>query len=255
MVVRYGIEVRIVHADTKIPLKEHIKGGKVFAEAEPNADYYISVQRVTMKKRKYSVILSGYKVDGECLGFTYQHHGIASQPTYIALCNREGSLETTTALRFAKPSALTNGKDYKDSVGKVQVYLYRGHFQGNAKCEDFSTSFQPVLACEGNKGKKKFIVSTKGTASAVKTRSPEMPLYQRGHPLGIITLYYTSAVGLMEHGVVPKPFSAWDYHCLTNQFGPGQLTGCVKRCLHPDDDEKMIEYIDLTDDKKTERYT
>jgi hypothetical protein len=45
--VRQGdFEISLVHADTKLPFKEHIKDGNVYVEVEPDEEYFICMQRV-----------------------------------------------------------------------------------------------------------------------------------------------------------------------------------------------------------------
>ena len=47
MVVRNGYQVQLVDARTKIPFKEHEKDGKIYVEAEPDAEYFIAIRRIS----------------------------------------------------------------------------------------------------------------------------------------------------------------------------------------------------------------
>ena len=48
MVIFSGFKVQLVYADSKVPLKEHVKDGEVYVEAEPDVDYFIAVRRIDM---------------------------------------------------------------------------------------------------------------------------------------------------------------------------------------------------------------
>ena len=71
MVVRSGFQVQLVDAKTMTPFKEHEKDGKIYVEAEPDAEYFIGIRRIS--PAGHPVILSYYSVDGHCLGYRQPH--------------------------------------------------------------------------------------------------------------------------------------------------------------------------------------
>jgi len=61
MVRAGGFEFALVEAQTKTRFQEHAHGGKTYIEAEPGAEYFISIQKVD--KTEGDVCLD-YAVDG-----------------------------------------------------------------------------------------------------------------------------------------------------------------------------------------------
>ena len=116
MVVRSGFEVQLVSADTKIPFKEHVKDGKIYVEAEPDAEYYIAIRRVNMEGPP--VITSYYYVDEAYLGYTCHHERAEAELAYRGVWSRFNGVSTNTAFQFAKPSRAVNREGYRGVMEK-----------------------------------------------------------------------------------------------------------------------------------------
>ena len=72
MVIRSRFDIKLVYADTLDPFEEFEKDGKMYVEAEPRADYFISIRRVNLAGPK--VMISQYTVDDKSLGYICRFH-------------------------------------------------------------------------------------------------------------------------------------------------------------------------------------
>jgi hypothetical protein len=80
--------------------------------------------------------------------------------------------------------------------------------------------------------------------------------YKKGRKLNVITLYYGSALGLVEAGVLPKLADPWACH-RTKHPAPadGDISARplkISRIANPVDASKIVEHIDLTDEVEPE---
>ena len=67
MVRKGNFEIRLI--DAKVPFKEHHHDGKIYAEVEPNVEYFIQVRSHQKKK-----VLFYHEVDGKELGYQSKKH-------------------------------------------------------------------------------------------------------------------------------------------------------------------------------------
>ena len=174
MVFRSGFEVQLVSADTKIPFKEHEKDGKIYVEAEPDAEYFIAIRRVDMSGSP--VIKSYYYIDGNFLGYYSFHKSVQKEPSYQGVFSRTNGVAKTSSLKFSKPKAASDGDGYRGGMGKAEIKLYEAISSGMTTARDFAPDFEYALAGAANAGdgKKKFLLSTKGS-TVLKTETVTQP--------------------------------------------------------------------------------
>jgi hypothetical protein len=105
MVAQSGFRIELVEANTKKAYKEHVKDGKVYAEVEPDAEYFVSVQKISkLSEERYAYEV---RVDDHNLGWTYEINGesIEEDPAYVGLCQEDSdSVLSHRALKFVKPA-------------------------------------------------------------------------------------------------------------------------------------------------------
>jgi hypothetical protein len=73
MVVESGFRVELVDANSKIPYKEHTKYGKTYAEVEPDADYFVSLQKIAALPADHYVVCTS--VDDQFAGLAVEQNG------------------------------------------------------------------------------------------------------------------------------------------------------------------------------------
>ena len=213
MVVRSGFEVQLVDAKTKLPFKEHEKDGKIYVEAEPDAEYFIAIRRIDAPG--IPVIQSYFYVDGTSLGYHSNHTKVEMTPSYKGIFSRTNGISKTISLKFSKPKLAKDRDGYRGGMGKVEVKIYEGVFKGmKTHFSDISSDFESAVAGAANAGdgKKKFLLSTKGTTTTGKIEvdkasgvSKPHASYKAGHLIDSIVLFYCSALGMIEVGVLGKP--------------------------------------------------
>jgi hypothetical protein len=251
MVVRSGFEVQLVYADSKTPLKEFEKDGKIYVEAEPDAEYFISIRRID--RSGPPTIISYYYIDGSFLGYTSTFSSVMPNPSYKGLFSRNNGVLKNVALKFSKPQIAKDGdkEGYRGGMGKAEIKLYHGLPEGIKTMKDFAPDFDSALAGAANAadGKKKFLLSTKGSTT-IKTENQHQKYqsYGQGALIDSITLNYCSALGMIEAGVLPKP-DMWTHERMKRPARPGQLSVAAKSMKDPVDPSKLIELIDLSGDE------
>ena len=95
MVKQGDFEIELVHADSKVPFKEHEKDGKVYVEVEPDAEYYISVKRIG--RNHDGSLMVQYLVDDQDLGYHTTFHKIDEEPDYSGVWNLLISINCSTS--------------------------------------------------------------------------------------------------------------------------------------------------------------
>ena len=122
MVRKGNITVELVEAKTKKKFQEHIaKMGKIYAEVEPDIDYFVCVKNDTSRFLSFEV-----SIDDQYLGYSLDVY--ENTPYYLGLRSKnEQSKTIRTALRFKKlplDSNMNKEKDFEELVGKVKVIVY-----------------------------------------------------------------------------------------------------------------------------------
>ncbi len=102
MVVESGFRVELVDANTKISYKEHTKDGKTYAEVEPDAEYFVNLQKIELLPEDHYIV--ELYVDDQNLGWHVELDGneIAEEPDYFGLCLVINWIESSRALKFVK---------------------------------------------------------------------------------------------------------------------------------------------------------
>ncbi|GKY92192.1 hypothetical protein MPSEU_000190400 [Mayamaea pseudoterrestris] len=259
MVVRHGVEVQLVYADSKLPVKEFEKNGKIYVEAEPDADYFIAIRRIGWEGD--FCIISKCVVDGTRLRRVQSHLFYDGAIIYAGIPSRINGEVKTTALQFTRPRFTKGSRNTE--LGKVEVLLYQAILTNNSgsNCSDYSTSFQTSLDHASDAVtdalKKKFVRSKQGSTVITSRQSNNNSgftiSFGRGAFINKVTLNYCTALGLVHVGVLPKP-PVWMLHRMKHPAPPGDCTAQFKKMKHPEKD-KEIEYIDLTDEDVSEAFT
>ena len=195
--------VELVEADTKVPFKEHTApDGQVYAEVEPDMDYFISL------RTDVGGVLMKYVVDGVKLGYqTNFQNSNAGSACYRGSLERRGGKETMTALHFNK-TRQEAGAQSNMLTGKVEVKIYSLGDKYYQEPHDYvSTSLTADFTLGGKKciktttnGSHSFDTTPKG-----RTASSKLVNYRRGDHLRTITLNYCTAFGLIYHKILSPP--------------------------------------------------
>eukprot|EP00984_Skeletonema_dohrnii_P025571 scaffold14731_cov110-Skeletonema_dohrnii-CCMP3373.AAC.2 len=143
-------KVELVAADTKEAFKEHTApDGQVYAEVEPDMDYFISLSSHVggvMMKMSVDGVYLGYKSLFECSGLN-SHKG---------RWERIGGKETMTAFHFNKTRQEV-GTTPDMLTGKVEVDIYR---MGEKTYQENNDAVSASLTDDSTLGGKKCIKST-----------------------------------------------------------------------------------------------
>jgi len=200
--VRVGdFTLQLVAADTKEPFKEHTApDGQVYAEVEPDMDYYISVRTVV------GGVAMTMHVDGVDLG--YKHHfKNANSTSFLGSWSRTGSKERMTALHFNKTRE-AHGVAPNMLTGKVKVKI---HQRGDEYYKEPYDYVSRSLTVDSTLGGKKCIKSTTSGSHSFERRSSKKlkgsleRKYKVGKHICTITLNYCSALGLIYNKILPPP--------------------------------------------------
>ena len=129
--VRAGaFKFELVQAETKIPFQEHSHAGKVYVEAEPGAEYFLSIQKVD--KTETAVYLS-YSVDGGAALCAVQYSKTCKmeEPEYKGVRSVQNGVSTHTSLEFVKPKfSDSTGSNERLMMGKVEFKVHEMIFTG-----------------------------------------------------------------------------------------------------------------------------
>jgi hypothetical protein len=229
-VVRFGdFEVALVEAESKNPFKEHAKDGKIYVEVEPDIEHFVAIQKVGTSHSGTSIVQ--LTVDETKLDYhmTYGQSHIHDSQTYKGLWQVENGMESQKALKFEKPMIKTEGRGSGLLMGKVEIKLYDGIFQGyrdsrNTSMYSHSTNISTAKVGQQHKSvaAKKSLRSGAGTTTTkVKLmKGGKKAAYSKGALLDSITLTYCAALGLIQVGVLPKP-DEWTHHRMKNPHKGG----------------------------------
>jgi len=255
MVQQGDFKLELVYADTrKLPFQEHAKDENIYAEVEPDVDYFISIQRNGISQP--GCVLAMFIVDEQDLGYHDVFASRSASPIYRGLYSRAKAVSTMKALKFVKPSISQDGTKVSRNLlmGKIEVKLRMGTFSGYTvdRETDFNSAFatKNVDINQTGLAKKKSLRSGEGTVSESNRASTgQTASYEGGEHLDTITLNFCAALGLMEVGVLQKP-DAWTYHRMKRPAGPSQGPPAVrpKKIHDPAAAEaKTVELFDLAE--------
>ncbi|KAL9191002.1 hypothetical protein ACHAXT_000708 [Thalassiosira profunda] len=154
--------VELVRADTKQAFQEHTApDGRVFAEVEPDVQYYVSMRSAIGGFMYYIA------VDGVGLGF----HSFRERPTtrcdYSGCWKKINGTETMKALRFSKTREKGDGETLDMVTGKVEVHFYELGTKIFVKNQDVPLK---KLSGETKSGGKKCVATSNGSSSHIGRR-------------------------------------------------------------------------------------
>ena len=129
IVFRIDFEVKLVSAETMEPLNEFEKDGKIYVEAEPALEYYISIRREDPTIGP-SVVICEFHVDSQSLSYVTQHDEYESILSYNAVFSRVDGYEKHRALQFIIPISSQGYTSYLSGMGRVDVNLMKASMQG-----------------------------------------------------------------------------------------------------------------------------
>ena len=196
--------MQLVAADTKKPFMEHTApDGQVYAEVEPDMDYFISL------RSDIGGVMMFLSVDGVDLGY-YQSFKKKRKKKYCGHRERKGENETMTALHFNKTREAHGVSANIKLTGKVEVNIHQRGDEYYKKVEDNAVS--PLLAADSTLGGKKCIKSTSSGSHSIEKIRPSKKVkgnvvrgYKIGKHICTITLHYCSALGLIYNKILPPP--------------------------------------------------
>ena len=193
--------VEVVAADTKEAFKEHTApDGQVYAEVEPDMDYFISVSG------DVGGVMLRFFVDGVHLGYQQFFHNSYSNSCHGKWERRDGK-ETVTALHFNKTRQEV-GTTPDMLTGKVEVNIYR---LGEKFYKENNDVVSASLTADSTLGGKKCIKSTTSGSHSLditpkgRTASSKIVNRRKGEYIRTITLNYCSALGLIYNKILPPP--------------------------------------------------
>ena len=133
--VRAGaFKFELVEAETKIPFQEHAKAGKFYVEAEPGAEYFLSMQKVDKTETDVCV---EYFVDEKKISSCCVQRGkksIDKRPSYKGLRTVENGVSMHTALEFVKPKFSDSTSSSRGlMMGKVEIKISELQYTGRMK--------------------------------------------------------------------------------------------------------------------------
>ena len=174
MVKAGGYTVELVTADTKEPFKEHTASdGQIFAEVEPDMDYFISASSNIRGVR------FAFHVDGVDLGYS----SMMLKSRYYGHRERRDGKDTMTALHFNKTRE-AQGEKPDMLTGKVEVKVYELGTKYYTKHTHQKSDFvSPSLTADSTLGRKKCIKSTTSGSQSFEiirsTKKDERAIWSR----------------------------------------------------------------------------
>jgi hypothetical protein len=163
----------LVDATTKIPFKEHTKDGRTYVEAEPDAEYFLSMQKIA--KTETDVAIS-YSIDGQHItGYNgFRRKSIDREPSYKGIRSRAGDVSSHASLVFSNPTDChrSSGSASNLQMGKVEIKIHELRYSDNSKHKrgDIVSTFTAasVNLHDSGTGKKKRLRSDTGSAAITK---------------------------------------------------------------------------------------
>ena len=218
MVRKGKFHLRLVPADANNPFLEHTRSdGKVFAEVEPNVEYWVQVKSDDPRK-----VIATFEIDGKDLGYeTYFNHcGHRSKWHDRGLWNRQDAQDSFTALKFnnlfrRRDLNNTQHESTKDNdghwTGTVKVTFYEyieldGYYQQGDFQSPWKSDTEGILKGLDVTKNKKACNSVGGTAkSDLGSVAGKQRNRRKGAILATLTLHYCSTLGLIYANVLQPP--------------------------------------------------
>lgn len=248
--------VELVRADTRHPFKEHkSEKNEIYAEVEPDIEYFI---RLKHSHPGHSIVRADFTLDGESLG--YCTNLIRGQEELHGLWTIQGDKKINQALKFCvQESELDVSKRW---VGSLEVTFSEAVPDGVRKTRDYKNKWTRgrVGGCIDNL-MRKAIKSGEGELSLISSNPKRKKYFDAGAKLQATTIYYCTAVGLIQAGLLPRP-PFWDTARIKHPreiFSPKKISSSTQRCLEvqpkplvavPENKElglveKVVDFFDL----------
>lgn len=260
MVVVGTFSAKLVNAETNKPFQEHLgKRGEVYAEVEPDCEYFIQVEVLggsMKKKRCFQVAIDLDQSTHHQLLESRTITNRKSGPALIGMLSRENGRMVNKAFALHNPGVKYNADLKVDTcapIGSVTVQISKAVYDGCHEPTEFKARIIPakkhleVPYEYGVFSGKKFLRSTEGTlctsplisstkrSSSSQVVTPEKPLakrrkmvmqnapsYRPGTLLQEINIHYCTALGLIHAGVLDKP-PMWDLFRKQQAYGKQSL--------------------------------
>ena len=213
--------MELVDAVTRVPFKEHRHSdGKVYAEVEPDAEYFIAIRILKEKPGYNAKVYVTYVIDGVPLGYSHHFYPKDDTTRYRGCSARVDGVSSETALKFASSlaslgssggSAVTT-KSHRKTMGTIKLEFSEAIHAGYRMDTDFTRKLLLPVGTFSNSGggdshkqkKKKGLQTVEGSFSLTKSKpNKQRSFYNKGKLLDTITIHYCTAAGLIDVGVLP----------------------------------------------------
>lgn len=215
MVQQGAFKVELVDAITKDPFIEHKRDdGSIYVEAEPKAEYLISIQKTRVSQSCAPHLVVHYYVDGKLL----DSHDSFSKPLIEGNPRFRGPTDffpdgrrVTHSLQFDVPPVLVTEESFDlgnfiQSMGQVKVLVYEGFPDGEGRVPQLLSQFQksdaPLRVSEDCGDVKKIVLSARGKTQQTHRIGNVFPVFKCGRLLDTITLRYCCVRGLQLVGIL-----------------------------------------------------
>ena len=250
MVVKGDFSVRIVEAVSKTKFQEHKAPHdhtKIYAEVEPDIEYYIEVEILNENPQNYFYFQ--VTVDDTELGHRTRVN-CSRGKYFVGIWSQNEHTSSKRAFRFEKPTVniLPDGTTSYNPAGlfgKVEVQFFEAHFSGyKQKATKFHKEKQLMVAqavdvAANSNQAKKVLRSGRGEHSESKAVSSSRSgrvsaTYTKGSLVESITVNYCTALGLIKAGVLKKPDDPYAEHRMQYPWerprdGPAPLDGLAPK--------------------------
>ena len=259
--------LELINAETRQPIKEFTApDGKVYIEAEPDLEYFVKCRRERGVHDPYfdngtSVAL---EVDGTYLGYDAS---FLTKSNDLGLWKSQNGVSTNRSLKLIlkkRARGAVAGSSSSSSttpVGRVRAVFYETiYFDDTVQqvdhdktgCLNQSTDSTPSIPSAV--GAKKAFTSVSGSAVVDGVPKKWNDVRRgRGTCLGEMTIYYTSALGLLQLGILAPidPTGATITHT-----GGAALTNTVRKRIKTEPKSRVVfpdsscshDLIDITGD-------
>lgn len=212
--------LELVAADSKEPFKEHAErppGRRVFAEVEPNTDYFVRIKSEHSGRVKVEIF-----VDGVSLGHTTRLK--CRGGSYQGIYEVNDGIPTTTALSFSPMKLMSKIGSITKTTQIMCNGTVRAHFYAVKKTNrvkkrnlNITSSLSRGQAIAGENAvspevdnsktaKEKVVCSVRGNTVLSKGILEEYTkVYETGDLLDTITLHYCTAPALVANELLNPP--------------------------------------------------
>ena len=201
MVVLGDFSVKIIDAKTMVPLREHVHETTHYVEInEPEQEYLISLVK---DKKNNSKVVAKVSVDGNPLGYDWQHIANDDTPAYLGPCvdsqppSELGEAKRIRSFQFVNKVS-NYGEPSESKVGKIEVTWYKVTKVTQKSFNSPYSTWSEASARVSNE-QKKYQSQVGPTATVIPTSKQD---WTCGQEIAKISIFYRSALGLLRCGVI-----------------------------------------------------